>query len=186
MFDGGSKMIKNIKKEAESVMDEIIEEFSDKPSSEETELISHLRQVAPKMYFIPFLENFIEHVEDSGKKINSQYLIRILLNNHKCLFEKDFLGESGTSYNYSKEKIFIIDKKKDLFIEKGVIFNIINDLELEETINYISEVVLKKYSNGSPDSEVIDLFEIVNKKEVLEKVKKEFDEKLINSKLISN
>ena len=154
----------------------IISDHKDKASDFESELVSEIRQFAPGKYFLPFLEEFIEETLKLERILNSKYVLTMILKDENKLFQRDTIGFSGTSYSYSKDEIIILDKRKDIYIVKGILTDMIENLNLATTLDYIKKNVLAKYQDGVADGHVIYLFDLLNKQKILELLENDFKE----------
>lgn len=155
----------------------LIKEFEDKTINFESNLLNELRSFAKEEYFLPFLEDFVKQTCLSKKIINSKYILQLLIKEETRLFYRDSLGICGNSYSFEEKEIIMLNEKYDLFIIKGVIVNLIENLNLTETLSYIKNELIKKYPKGSPDGKIIKIFNLVSAKKILELIENDFKKK---------
>lgn len=178
--------MENLQDFAEKKIEEIIEEFKDKKVDSEVALIERLRNIAKKQYFLPFLEHFFEKLKSLNKVINSKYILKLLLKEESKLFNRDdHLGICGSSYSYKTEEIIMLNEKYDFFIVKGILIDFIVRLNLIKTLDYIKKELINKYPKGSPDGEIVCIFENLDLKNISELIDEDFENKKVNE-LFSN
>lgn len=168
---------------ARDLMKELSKKFFDASCELESDLIKEIRTYAGDLFFIPFLENFYLYLNEQNKTINSKYFLKILLTSEKVLFHRDILGEVGSSYTHNKKQLFFLKENEDIFIIKGIIVSIIDDLELNDVKEFIKTKTLAKYPTGGPD-DLIYIFDFVPISKVIDMIYKEFEEKNIKDKLL--
>ncbi len=159
---------------------QIFEENKDKNVSFESDLLNEMRNFAKKQYFLPFLEQFIIEIKSYGKTISSKHILKLLLKEESNLFNRDQLGICGNSYSYEKKEIIMLNEKYDYFIEKGILIDLIDNLKLLKTLEYIKKELIKKYPKGIPDGEIIYIFENLDLKKVSDLIDEDFEHKKSN------
>lgn len=177
--------MENLQDFTKKKIEEIFKEFKDENVDFESNLVEELRNFAKEQYFLPFLEQFIEEIKSSKKIINSKYILKLLLKEESKLFNRDQLGISGNSYSYKKKEIIMLNEKYDFFIDKGILIDFMENLNLVKTLDYIKKELMNKYPKGSPDGEIVYIFKNLDMKKILELIDEDFEDKQINE-LFSN
>ena len=79
----------------------------------------------------------------------------------------------------------MLNEKYDFFIDKGILIDFMENLNLVKTLDYIKKELMNKYPKGSPDGEIVYIFKNLDMKKILELIDEDFEDKQINE-LFSN
>ena len=174
--------MKELENYAKNQIRKIISEYKYKNIESETVLVQQLRKFAKGKYFVPFLEQFFEEINETGITINSKYILKLLVKEEDKIYHRDIAGISGTSYSYKTNEIIMLNEKYDLFIEKGIILKNLEKIRCNITIEYIKNELIAKYPKGTPDKEIIYIFNILDKAMISKLIDEDFSKGKQHSK----
>lgn len=149
------------------------------------DLLSEIREIATYQYRTPFLEQFYTTLNRQGKALNHIYILKkYVLPNEQELHHRDRLGIIDIDRDYEEDEIIMLNKKKNLYIVKGVLLQAIKNMGATKAVDYIKDIVTTKYSSSpAAHEDIVYIFDVV--REALED--EEFTlESLIKEDLESN
>lgn len=159
----------------------LIETHKDREIQADSDLIKEIREFANKEFLIPFVESFVNYISKKGLRVNSKYLLKILIQNETRLYNRDLIANRiGTELN-DEDYILINDY---VILCKGTIIKQFMLLNLNRTLNNIKSKIKGALPNGLK-SEPQFLFELVNKEKIIDLIYDEMDS-IGNRKLIED
>lgn len=127
------------------------------------DFITDVREVATHQYRTPFLEQFYAVLNEQGKALNHVYVFwKYFFRYEESLYDRTHLGINDLYFNRDKDDVIMLDKKKSLYLEKGVVIKALENMEATKTLDYIKKAVKQKHPVGPSHDEIpIYVFDLV-------------------------
>ena len=127
------------------------------------DFITDVREVATHQYRTPFLEQFYTVLNEQGKALNHVHVFwKYFFRYEESLHDRTHLGINDLSFNRDKDDIIMLDKKKFLYIEKGVVIKALENMKATKALDYIKKVIKEKHPVGpSLHDKTVYVFDLV-------------------------